>query len=89
MVFSLHQKSMAFGSWIKKIGKKIKQGFKDFANGFKHGFNKTKSILEKVPVIGNVAKILPKFNNKNNPVTKHFGSDGYVQFDSNGNLVGT
>ena len=69
---------MGFGSWFKKLGKKIKQGFKDFANGFKHGWNKTKSVLEKVPVIGNVAKVIPKFNNKNNPVSQHFGGDGYI-----------
>lgn len=74
---------MAFGSWIKKIGQKIKNGFKDFANGFKHGWNKTKSTLEKIPIIGNVAKVIPKFNNKNNPVSQYFGGDGYVKFDKN------
>ncbi len=78
---------MAFGSWFKKLGQKIKKGFKDFADGFKHGWNKTKSVLEKVPVIGNVAKVIPKFNNKNNPVSKHFGGDGYVKFDDNGNVL--
>ena len=78
---------MAFGSWFKKIGEKIKSGFKDFANGFKHGWNKTKSVLEKVPVLGKVAKILPKFNNENNPVSQHFGGDGYVKFDENGNKI--
>lgn len=78
---------MGFGSWFKKLGQKIKKGFKDFADGFRHGWNKTKSVLEKVPVIGNVAKVLPKFNNKNNPVSQHFGGDGYVKFDSNGNVI--
>lgn len=78
---------MAFGSWIKNLGRKIKKGFQNFVNGFKHGFNKTKSVLEKIPVIGNIAKVIPKFNNKNNPVSQHFGGDGYVKFDSDGNVV--
>lgn len=34
-------KNMAFGSFSKKI----KEGYKDFANGFKPGWNKTKSIV--------------------------------------------
>ena len=74
---------MAFGSWFKKLGKKIKTVATDFANGFKQGWNKTKSVLEKIPVVGNVAGMLPKFDNSNNPVTQYFGGDGYVKFDKN------
>ena len=68
---------MAFGSWLKKLGNNIKSAAKDFAEGFKFGWNKTKSIMEKLPVVGNVAKILPKFDNSNNPALKYFGNDGY------------
>ena len=76
---------MAFGSWIKKIGQKVKGFAKDFADGFKHGWNKTKSIVEKLPVVGQIASALPKFDNTNNPVSQYFGGDGYVNFDSKGN----
>ena len=78
---------MAFGSWIKKIGQKIKNFGKDFVNGFKHGWNKTRSVLEKIPIVGDVASAIPAFDNSNNPVTKHFGNDGYVRFDQNGNQI--
>ena len=78
---------MAFGSWIKKIGQKIKNFGKDFVNGFKHGWNKTRSVLEKIPIVGDVASAIPAFDNSNNPVTKHFGNDGYVRFDKNGNQI--
>ena len=33
--------------------------------------------MEKLPVVGNVAKILPKFDNSNNPAIEYFGSDGF------------
>ena len=71
---------MAFGSFFKKL----KQFGKDFADGFKHGWNKTKSVIEKIPIpiVNQVAKILPKFDNSNNPVTKYFGNDGYTYFSS-------
>ena len=79
---------MAFGSWLKKLGSNIKSAAKDFAetcgrdfvHGFKFGWNKTKSIMEKLPVVGNVAKILPKFDNSNNPALKYFGNDGYIKY---------
>ena len=70
---------MAFGSWFKKLAGKVKEAAKDFADGFKFGWNKTKSIMEKLPVVGNVAKILPKFDNSNNPAIEYFGSDGYYE----------
>ena len=73
---------MGWGVW-----KKIKSFFKDVGNGFKHGWNKTKSILEKIPVIGKVAQVLPKFNNENNPVTQHFKGDGYINFDNKGKRI--
>ena len=69
---------MAFGSFIKKI----KQFGKDFADGFKHGWNKTKSVIEKIPIINQVAKILPQFDNSKNPVTQYFGNDGYTYFNN-------
>ena len=80
---------MAFGSWIKKIGKGIKTFANDFKDGFKHGWNKTKSVIEKVPIpiVSQAAKMLPKFDNSNNPVTQYFGGDGYVKFDDNGNKI--
>ena len=68
---------MAFGSWFKKLAGKVKEAAKDFADGFKFGWNKTKSVMEKLPVVGNVAKILPKFDNSNNPAIEYFGSDGF------------
>ncbi len=74
---------MAFGSFFKKL----KEGAKDFADGFKHGWNKTKSVLEKMPVVGKVAEVLPKFDNSNNPVTQYFGNDGYSYFDKNGKAI--
>ena len=74
---------MAFGSWMKKL----KEGWNDFKDGFKHGFNKTKSLIEKIPIIGNIAKQLPQFDNSNNKVSQYFGGDGYVKFDENGNLI--
>ena len=64
---------MAFGSWFKQI----KDAAKGFADGFKYGWNKTKSIMDKIPVIGQVSRILPKFNNSNNPALEYFGSDGF------------
>lgn len=78
---------MAFGAWIKKIGNNIKTFANDFKNGFKHGWNKTKSLIEKIPVVGEIAKKIPEFDNKNNPVSQHFGGDGYVKFDANGNVI--
>lgn len=76
---------MAFGSFFKKLAGKVKSFAKDFSDGFKHGFNKTKSIMEKIPIIGDIAKVIPKFDNSNNPVTKYFGNDGYIKFDDNNN----
>ena len=70
---------MAFGSWFKKLKGKVKEFAKDFSDGFKFGWNKTKSIMEKLPVVGNVAKIIPKFDNSNNPAIDYFGSDGYYE----------
>ena len=78
---------MAFGSWIKKIGQKIKNFWKYFLNCFKHVWNKNRSVLEKIPIVGDVASAIPAFDNSNNPVTKHFGNDGYVRFDKNGNQI--
>ena len=78
---------MAFGSWIKKIGNSVKTFANDFKDGFKHGWNKTKSILQKIPVVGQIAQKIPQFDNSNNPVTKYFGGDGFVTFDENGNKV--
>lgn len=78
---------MAWGIFnkIKKglanFGKKVKEFANDFKDGFKHGWNKTKSIMEKLPIVGDVASVIPAFDNSNNPVTKHFGNDGYVYFD--------
>lgn len=74
---------MAFGSWFKKIANKVKSFAKDFSDGFKYGWNKTKSILEKVPIVNQVAKIIPKFDNSKNPVAQYFGGDGYIKFDKN------
>lgn len=74
---------MAFGAWIKKLGQNIKSFATDFKDGFKHGWNKTKSVIEKIPVIGDIAKQIPKFDNSNNPVTRALGGDGYYQFDQN------
>lgn len=84
--FKKNQK-MAFGEFIKKLGQNIKNFANDFKDGFKHGWNKTKSIIEMIPVVGNVAKVLPKFDNSNNPVSQYFGGDGYVKFDKNGKLI--
>ena len=78
---------MAFGSWIKKIGKSVKTFANDFKDGFKHGWNKTLSIAEKIPIVNQVAKQIPKFDNSNNPVSQYFGGDGYTKFDSNGNVI--
>ena len=78
---------MAFGSWFKKLGNSIKTFATDFKNGFKHGFNKTKSIIEKIPVVGKIAEKIPHFDNSDNPFTQYFGGDGYVQFDKNGNRI--
>ena len=72
---------MAFGSLFKKLVGKVKEAAKDFADGFKFGWNKTKSIMEKLPVVGNVAKILPKFDNSNNPAIEYFGSDWFYVKD--------
>ena len=36
--------------------------------------------MEKLPVVGNVAKILPKFDNSNNPAIEYFGSDGFYEY---------
>lgn len=73
--------------WWNKLKKGFNKFANDFKNGFKHGWNKTKSVLEKVPLIGGIAKKIPKFDNSNNDVTKHFGGDGYVKFDKNGNQM--
>ena len=73
---------MAFGSWIKKLGNKIKNVANDVKDGFKHGWNKTLSVIEKLPVAGAVANKIPKFDNSNNPVTEYFGGDGYTKFDN-------
>lgn len=78
---------MAFGSWFKKLAGKVKSFAKDFADGFKFGWNKTKSIMEKLPIVGQVAKILPKFDNSHNPVAQYFKNDGYIQFDDKGEVV--
>ena len=78
---------MAFGKFFKELKQKAKKFATDFKDGFKHGWNKTKSIIEKVPIVGNYAKILPKFDNSDNPVTKSFGGDGYTKFDKDGNLI--
>ena len=64
---------MAFGSWFKQI----KDAAKDFVNGFKYGWNKTKSIIDKIPLVNQVSKMLPKFDNSKNPALEYFGSDGY------------
>lgn len=72
---------MAFGSWLKKLAGRVKSATKDFTDSFKYGWNKTKSIMEKLPVVGNVAKIIPKFDNSNNPVIEYFGSDGFYSKD--------
>ena len=40
---------MAFGAWIKKLGQNIKSFATDFKDGFKHGWNKTKSVIEMGP----------------------------------------
>ena len=74
---------MAFGSFFKKL----KEGVKDFADGFKHGWNKTKSVIEKIPVVGKIAEKIPKFDNSNNPVSQYFGNDGYTYFDDKGNAI--
>ena len=74
---------MAFGSFFKKL----KEGVKDFADGFKHGWNKTKSVIEKIPVVGKIAGKIPKFDNSNNPVSQYFGNDGYTYFDDKGNVI--
>ena len=66
---------MAFGSFFKKL----KEFGKDFADGFKFGWNKTKSIIDKIPILNQVSKILPKFDNSNNPAREYFGSDGFYQ----------
>ena len=66
---------MAFGSFFKKL----KEFGKDFADGFKFGWNKTKSIIDKIPILNQVSKILPKFDNSNNPALEYFGSDGFYQ----------
>lgn len=78
---------MAFGSWIKKIGNKIKTIANDVKDGFKHGWNKTLSVVEKVPVVGQIANKIPKFDNSNNPVSQYFGGDGYTKFDNDGNVI--
>lgn len=72
---------MAFGKWGK-----IKKFFKDFANGFKYGWNKAKSIADKIPIVGEISKKIPKFDNSNNPVAKYLGGDGYIKFDPIGNV---
>lgn len=80
---------MAFGSWIKKIGKSIKNFANDFKDGFKHGWNKTLSIAEKIPipVVKQAVSVIPKFDNSNNPVSQYFGGDGYTKFDDKGNVI--
>lgn len=78
---------MAFGKFFKDLWGKVKKFGKDVANGFKHGWNKTRSVLEKVPIVGQVASAIPAFDNTNNPVSQHFGGDGYIKFDSNGNRI--
>ncbi len=74
---------MAFGSFFKKL----KEGVKDFANGFKHGWNKTISVVGKIPVVGEIADKIPHFDNSNNPVSQYFGNDGFTYFDKNGNPI--
>ena len=66
---------MAFGSFFKKL----KDFGKDFVNGFKYGWNKTKSIVDKIPIINQVSKIIPTFNNSNNPALEIFGTDGFYK----------
>lgn len=78
---------MAFGSWIKKLSNNIKSFGKDFKDGFKHGWNKTLSIAEKIPIVNKATKFIPKFDNSNNPVSQYFGGDGYTKFDDNGNVI--
>ncbi len=79
---------MAFGSWFKKTIGKVKSFARDFVDGFRYGWNKTKSIIEKIPVVGDVARALPKFDNSNNPVLQYFGNDGYIQYiDKNNNNI--
>ena len=78
---------MAFGSWFKKLKGKVKEFVKDFSDGFKFGWNKTKSIMEKLPVVGQVAKILPKFDNSNNPAIEYFGSDGFYERSTGQSIV--
>ncbi len=74
---------MAFGSFLKKL----KNFAKDFKDGFKHGWNKTKSIVEQIPVVGQIASVLPQFDNSNNPVSQYFGGDGYTKFDKDGKPI--
>lgn len=62
---------------FKNVINKVKPFVKDFADGFKWGWNKTKSVMEKLPVVGEVAGMIPKFDNSNNKVIDMFGSDGY------------
>ncbi len=78
---------MAFGSWIKKIGQNIKTFANDFKDGFKHGWNKTLSVANKIPIVNNISSRIPKFDNSNNPVSQYFGGDGFVKFDDNGNKI--
>lgn len=78
---------MVFGSWIKKTGNKVKTFANDFKDGFKHGWNKTLWIAEKIPIVNQVTKHIPKFDNSNNPVSQYFGGDGYTKFDDNGNII--
>ena len=87
LFFKFFWNEMGFGSWIKKIGQKIKNFGKDFVNGFKHGWNKTKSVIEKIPIVGDVASAIPAFDNTNNPVSQHFKGDGYIKFDDHGNRI--
>lgn len=72
---------MAFGSWMKKIGDKVKTFATDVKDVFKHGWNKSMSAMENVPIVGEIASRLPKFDNSNNPVTRFYGTDGYTKFD--------
>lgn len=78
---------MAFGSWIKKIGNSVKTFANDFKDGFKHGWNKTLSIAQKIPIVNKIADKIPHFDNSNNPVSQYFGGDGFTKFDDNGNVI--
>lgn len=78
---------MAFGSWIKKIGQNVKTFVNDFKDGFKHGWNRSLSVANKIPFVNQISSKIPTFDNSNNPVSQYFGGDGFVKFDENGNKL--